>query len=607
MLNRRKGEIATLLTLGLVILGGILVIGSSVFLSKNKQTTSTKATEPEYSDCVPDYVCQAMISNKYCVLGSCSSSLCGSGSNSFKCQKTSTSTSNTPTPSPSVTPIPQDVPLHWGSNQDNGECGSGGENYKFGSCYQGRRCVQCQHGKTWLLYNCFENDSTCTSSDQIYCPSGWPQTQCANGEHKCCNGIQCLPGNLVGGLPKTYKEMCTLPISKLCSNLSNSTCVAAAKCSAGSGYAIPQGGWSDCVTGNTCCSTSGVIAAPVSKACSGSCVAAANCSDGSRLATPLGGWTDCETGNTCCSTSGVIAAPASKACSGSCVAAANCSDGSSIAMPPDGWTDCGTGNTCCEKSGVIVDNQVTASACETVKCSIAKPGTIGEFAKRTFSSNNASLTKFYPDESKCTSDTSGTNPNVGSTSYEKDIITQICVSPAIAVNPSTNCTNQECADPNRGIFFSYKCASIPQEIGGVTQCSAFDFYKGKNCGILAKDSFNFDNVKQNFCNAPYVSLNAKREIRVTYTINQTGALDISNPIATFVITNNFGLGLFSRPITIGKTTFPISGVIKVQTGSNILYGYFIYTNLNYWGVSLPSSPTNVVNGEANISIDIKSN
>ncbi len=42
MLKKRRGEIATLLTLGLVILGGVLAIGSSVFLSQQK-TTSTKA------------------------------------------------------------------------------------------------------------------------------------------------------------------------------------------------------------------------------------------------------------------------------------------------------------------------------------------------------------------------------------------------------------------------------------------------------------------------------------------------------------------------------------------------------------------------------------
>lgn len=41
-MKNKRGEIATLLTLGLVILGGVLAIGSSVFLSKQK-TTSTRA------------------------------------------------------------------------------------------------------------------------------------------------------------------------------------------------------------------------------------------------------------------------------------------------------------------------------------------------------------------------------------------------------------------------------------------------------------------------------------------------------------------------------------------------------------------------------------
>jgi len=43
MLKRRKGEIATLLTLGLVIVGTVVTLASSFFISKKPQTTSTKA------------------------------------------------------------------------------------------------------------------------------------------------------------------------------------------------------------------------------------------------------------------------------------------------------------------------------------------------------------------------------------------------------------------------------------------------------------------------------------------------------------------------------------------------------------------------------------
>ena len=56
MLKKRRGEIATLLTLGLVILGGVLAIGSSVFLSRQK-TTNTRAAEEIICDATNDYNC----------------------------------------------------------------------------------------------------------------------------------------------------------------------------------------------------------------------------------------------------------------------------------------------------------------------------------------------------------------------------------------------------------------------------------------------------------------------------------------------------------------------------------------------------------------------
>lgn len=216
-----------------------------------------------------------------------------------------------------------------------------------------------------------------------------------------------------------------------------------------------------------------------------------------------------------------------------------------------------------------------------------------------------------------TTETTPSSPTNTPTSTQKpDDVTEILTPtviatekpvPAPSMNPSTNCTNQECADPNLGVWYSYKCVSIPQEIRGVTQCPAFDFYKGKNCNVFAKSSFNFDNIKQNFCNAPYISLYAKRDVLITYTINQTRALDIYpiRPIGTFSISNNFGLLLFSKSITIGKDTFPIKDTITVKTGSNVIYAYFSYPNLKNQIVSLPSLSANVFNGKADISIDIK--
>jgi len=141
--SRQRGEIAVLLTIAV-----LLVVGATTFISslalKGKKTVSTKAVE------------------------GCNSSTVGQCFSGLRCTvKVSTtgliyyfkSDASCPTP----TPEPQLNPPVWGENKGN-ECGSGGPNYQFGSCYKGSRCVQCQHGGRWLSYNCFEIDRSCPGS-----------------------------------------------------------------------------------------------------------------------------------------------------------------------------------------------------------------------------------------------------------------------------------------------------------------------------------------------------------------------------------------------------------------------------------------------------------
>jgi len=114
-----------------------------------------------------------------------------------------------------VSPDPLSSPLPWGKNQGGDGCGSGGVNYQYGSCYSGRRCVQCQHGGRWLSYNCFEDDSSCGGSDPVYCPPELPLKVCADGTHKCCNETKCIPSGNTGDA--------TLPIAN-CTGTGSTQC-----------------------------------------------------------------------------------------------------------------------------------------------------------------------------------------------------------------------------------------------------------------------------------------------------------------------------------------------------------------------------------------------
>jgi len=84
MLNfkSRKGEIATLLTLGLVVVGTVITLASSFFISKKPQTTSTKAA-------ISTYCCITRSgADVYYNTGTCSSNThpcCGSGTKKPPC------------------------------------------------------------------------------------------------------------------------------------------------------------------------------------------------------------------------------------------------------------------------------------------------------------------------------------------------------------------------------------------------------------------------------------------------------------------------------------------------------------------------------------------
>ncbi len=181
----------------------------------------------------------------------------------------------------------------------------------------------------------------------------------------------------------------------------------------------------------------------------------------------------------------------------------------------------------------------------------------------------------------------------------------------VTFNPSSQCTNSECLDPNKGIFYSYKCASIPQTINGKTQCSSSSFYEGSNCINLRKD-LNANNIQQAYCNADYpgnvsFSSDVKRPVTISYTVNQTGAINIdpSLPTITLNIQNNYGLGIFTKSFTIGTTSFPAPGSTTINTGTNVIKAYLSYQNSNKGTTTLPCQQVNVVNKKANITCDIK--
>ncbi len=132
-----------------------------------------------------------------CSGGTCTKDGCASGT--VQCKKTNTPPAANPPPAVVTTPAVNQNPPNWGVNKGDG-CGSGqsgqggNQNYQFGSCYQGARCVQCQHGGRWLAYNCFETDSSCAagSADPVFCAYPSELKTCFNGTHKCCEGGMCI-------------------------------------------------------------------------------------------------------------------------------------------------------------------------------------------------------------------------------------------------------------------------------------------------------------------------------------------------------------------------------------------------------------------------------
>src|SRR3989344_8650527 len=60
-MKKKRGEIATLLTLGLVIIGGLITLGTSLFISnqKNNLASNSRAREPlEYCSYTSKSVCE---------------------------------------------------------------------------------------------------------------------------------------------------------------------------------------------------------------------------------------------------------------------------------------------------------------------------------------------------------------------------------------------------------------------------------------------------------------------------------------------------------------------------------------------------------------------
>ena len=207
-MKNRRGAVTALLTIGALVVIGVVSVISSLGL-KDKKTTQSRASEVKYGACM------------YADLNECKTSEICDNTSCEKCSKAEMkaepdaaykckpkvspvvpkdTTANPPATSTTTSDSDherQATPLYWGTDQKTGGCGTGqlrgDKNYQFGSCYQGMRCVRCQHG-AWLNYNCFEKDISCTETgyNASYCPPPWEVTICSDGLHKCCAGEICL-------------------------------------------------------------------------------------------------------------------------------------------------------------------------------------------------------------------------------------------------------------------------------------------------------------------------------------------------------------------------------------------------------------------------------
>ncbi len=215
MLKRRKGEVATLLTLGLVLVGALITLGTSLFISNKKinLASNSRAAGCNYNDigkCFGGYLCSPN----------------GCGSEQPPCLIPNPTSCPTPTSTPPTT-VPT-IPTA------GGKCGSGGiyncptdpiskqkcsppsatKGYEFGCCVMDNPNNKCD-GKRWRWYGCTGQYCVNTSINnkgiggdgKLHpCPDDYISGGCYGGKSPTATPTTSASSCTCQACPKSYKN-----------------------------------------------------------------------------------------------------------------------------------------------------------------------------------------------------------------------------------------------------------------------------------------------------------------------------------------------------------------------------------------------------------------
>lgn len=670
----RKGEIATLLTLGLVVIGAVITLGSSFFTNKQKSISSNPRASTMYSCCKVYETSSSCGGGKRIQnMGNAYQSTCVANGY-VDCSSVNGPTTSgasicpdqvpTPTPTskpgvPTSTPKPAEGITRYGSMNCTPEqiCG-GYDNYIQGSQYKDGsvRVVKCRsNSKAASPLSCEIGNSVppsitpnpsapkCTTggyTDLLGC-----ENVCGIGNCQDCKfssyttKYECKAGTsplVACTKPRKYASMyvCEAEGCNNCTHCSFSnevffecggsgppittptptkaqttTCLYNGKTLKSGDHYCTNKNLNWCTNGQLKTITTCTISCQDDGKGNASCNSVNNGSD--NPATSGQTCTDKQSIKECndnCTSKPCVKGKTSKIAKWCCAAGGNQTDICSI---NDG--QCITNNlctgpvvnnteanrfcsnefnssyVCCKKSGSSVSYCTDADYSILADSSCGASGWCGPKQKKYSKSptNTCTPTSNANSEFKCKNDSS----------------CEVVATPTLV--PSRECTNQECQDPHLGVWFSYQCSGLPQNIGGVTQCPSYDFYEGKNCRTIRQD-LNLNNIQQKYCSANYTSIQAKRMITISYTIKQTGVIDINpnNPTVYLYIHNNFGLQIHS-PIefTVGKDK-TINDSFSVNTGTNLVKWTLQWTTSSSLTKTLSGS-NDVKNNFVNLNIDIQ--
>ncbi len=584
----KKAEVATLLTLGLVVVGAVMTIVASVFTNNQKNLASKPRADSSESktrygsaNCTCYQICGGhgqYISNSQSVSGGVRICKCKADAPSSLCPINYQSLPNTPTDPPSGSLGKCDS--NYGTYSDLSMCEIV---CGVGSC---KRCLlgstskwqcnvttpnqisACKKTRTYstkvnCMYECSNNCTACSFQGAIRweCGGGGPQELnptptpqpspetppregCQNfdSSYKCsekCPGT-CLDSDGKSGgkwccpSPKeTPPEGCTNPIY----NLGIPTC------SRGGGVLTDDKKW--------CCPRAEVDLCKKNEGEGAYCELSRDCNYSSN---------NQEANNYC---------KLSRASNYVCCKPSNASAG--------GGNGSGSG---------------AAASCIPVECPQGKTGRYYKKEQTNYYGNF-----YYYENIEDCNNTRNFSP------YELDMINdpEICKPAATpTLKASSQCTPRECASPHKGIFYSYKCEGVVQN----NECSKEDikFYSGNSCAYLRNEK-SVEEMEANYCNAKYVSIYAKRTVNVSYHFSKQGAVSINpnQPTVHFWLYNGISGGLSPNP-KIPDThinNFPLTGNTTVITGSNVVcFGLEFFDSENHRKTL--SGCSNVVDGNVNL-------